>query len=228
MSAMQKEFYPAASNPLGQRLKQEMKRCGMSVGDLAKKADVKPSFLYDVISGKSTNPSTIKLARVAHCLNISLAALAGSDLTTTPALPEHASQDYVTIPRITVDITADGNRVTAREHEAEAYYFRRSWIQDHLGVSVSDLRLMYIRGDNMEPTLCHNDMVMVDTTQKTPSPPGIFICFDGLGLTARRLELLPGERRLRLMSDNSQYSMFERDADDTIIIGRVVWFAREI
>jgi phage repressor protein C with HTH and peptisase S24 domain len=118
--------------------------------------------------------------------------------------------------------------VTTREHEAEAYYFRQSWIRDHLDARPDDLRLMYVRGDNMEPTLYHNDMVLIDTSRKNPSPPGIFVCFDGLGLTARRLELMPGEDRLRLISDNPQYSMFERDIADTVIIGRVVWFAREI
>jgi phage repressor protein C with HTH and peptisase S24 domain len=220
----------ASGNLIGQRLKLEMKKQGITSAELAKKADVKTSFLYDIISGKSSNPSTIKLARVAESLDISLAYLVGNkDVSQQPRQSTRdADSNYVTVPRITVDITADGSRVTSQEHEAEAYFFRKSWINDHLGVSASDLRMMYVRGDNMEPTLQHNDIVLVDTTKKTPSPPGIFVCFDGLGLTARRLEFVVGEKRIRLMSDNPQYSTFEREADETVIIGRVVWFAREI
>jgi phage repressor protein C with HTH and peptisase S24 domain len=219
-----------SSNPIGQRLKLEMKKRGLTSAELAKMADVKTSFLYDIMSGKSSNPSTVKLARVADSLDISLTYLVGNQ--DTPSKQKSSSppsdDDCVAVPRITVDITADGSRVTSQEYETEVYFFRRSWITERLGISVTDLRLMYVRGDNMEPTLCHNDIVLIDTTKKTPSPPGIFVCFDGLGLTARRLEYVIGDQSIRLLSDNPQYSTFERPAADTLIIGRVVWFAREI
>lgn len=208
-----------------------MKKRGMTSSELAKRADVKTSFLYDIISGKSTNPSTIKLARVAESLDISLAYLIGNDdnpQKTERAQASAPEEGYVTIPRITVDITSDGSRVTSQEHEAEYYYFRRSWITGHLGLSPEDLRMLYIRGDSMEPTLHHNDIVLVDTSKKIPSPAGIFVLFDGLGLSAKRVEFFGNERMIRLMSDNPQYSTYERSIDETVIIGRVVWFAREM
>jgi phage repressor protein C with HTH and peptisase S24 domain len=217
-------------NLIGQRLKKEMKQQGLTSAELAKRADVKTSFLYDIISGKSSNPSTIKLARVAESLDISLAYLVGNqENPQAPGKPPSGdSTDYVTVPRITVDITADGNRVTSQEHEAEYYFFRRSWIQDRLGVSPSELRMLYIRGDSMEPTLFHQDIALVDTSKKTPSPPGIFVLYDGLGLSAKRLEFVGGDKLIRLISDNPQYSSYERSIEETVIIGRVVWFAREI
>jgi phage repressor protein C with HTH and peptisase S24 domain len=211
---------------LGQRLRMEMKKRGISSAELAKRADVKTSFLYDVISGKSTNPSTIKLARVAESLDVSLAYLAGNEAGSQER-PENSTA-YLAVPRITVDITADGNRVVTQEHTAEYYYFRKSWVTEHLKTTAATLRLLYIRGDSMDPTLQHDDIVLVDMSRKTPTPPGIFIVFDGLGLSAKRLEYVDRQKTIRLISDNPQYTTYERSVEETVIIGRVVWFAREI
>lgn len=225
-----KRVLPLHNSPIGHRLKMEMKKRGMSSAELAKRADVKTSFLYDIISGKSTNPSTVKLARVAESLNVSLGYLVGNTDNSVADIAgeKPANAGYVAIPRITVDVSAGGGTFVSVEHEEECYYFRKTWITDRLKVSPDDLRLLYIRGDSMEPTLYHNDIVLVDTTKKIPSPPGIFVLFDGFGLVGKRLEYTGDKNVLRVMSDNPQYSAYERSVADTFIIGRVVWFAREM
>lgn len=220
-------------NPIGQRLRLEMKTQGLSSAELAKRAGVKTSFLYDIISGKSANPSTVKLARVADILGVNLTYLVGGDQRPYPSSSAKSSptQDYVIIPRITVNIAAGGGAtIVMQQHEEERYHFRQTWIREQLGVSPSDLGLLYVRGDSMEPTLLHNDIIMVDTTKKMPTPPGIFVLFDGFGLVAKRLEYIADEslKTLRIISDNPQYSTYERSIEETFIIGRVVWFAREM
>jgi hypothetical protein len=40
------------ANPIGHRLKLEMQKQGVTSAQLAKRADVKTSFIYDVLSGK--------------------------------------------------------------------------------------------------------------------------------------------------------------------------------
>ena len=47
-------------------------------------------------------------------------------------------------------------------------------------------------------------MVMVDTNRTSPSPPGIFVLDDGVGIVAKRVEAIPNNRpwMLRLSSDN--------------------------
>lgn len=44
----------------------------MSVSEIAKRAYVRNYFIYDVIAGKSSNPSVVKLARVAKVLGVPL------------------------------------------------------------------------------------------------------------------------------------------------------------
>ena len=92
------------------------------------------------------------------------------------------------------------------------------------------LRLITISGDSMAPVLEHGDVVMVDCTQTQPSPPGIFIVDDGIGLVAKRLDLVPATQpqMLRLTSENGVYTNYQRRIDEVHIMGRVVWFARTL
>lgn len=218
---------------IGQRLKHEMKKRGTTSTDLARRAEVTTSFIYDIISGKSANPSTVKLARVANKLGVSLAWLAGNSehATATSPIPLHTPHDeYVTIPRIMVDISPGGDNIVSLEHGGEPYYFSKAWIREHVRASPDDLRTLSVCGDSMEPTLYHNDQIIIDTTRKTPSPPGIFVLFDGLVLAAKRLEQFThhDQSRLRISSDKPEYSVYERRVEEVSIIGRVVWFARKM
>lgn len=217
-----------------------MARQSLSSTELAKRAELKTSFIYDVLSGKSANPSTIKLSRVAEVLGVNLSFLVGSTegraqggLQAVTAGDIGSDDEILAIPRMAIDVPASGDLPAAREDgesSGDFYYFRRSWIHSRLGAKPSDLRLMFVRGDSMEPTLCHNDTVLIDTSRKFPSPPGIFVLYDGFGLVAKRLELLTNaeESTVRITSDNPHYSSCERSIDETRIAGRIVWFAREI
>ena len=92
------------------------------------------------------------------------------------------------------------------------------------------LRMISISGDSMVPLLEHDDTVMLDYSQTRPSPPGIFILDDGVGLVAKRIEIIPSTtpQMLRISSENSAYSSYQRRIDEVHIIGRVVWFARRL
>ena len=92
------------------------------------------------------------------------------------------------------------------------------------------LRLITISDDSMAPLLEHGDVVMVDCTQTQPSPPGIFIVDDGIGLVGKRLDLVPATQPqiLRLTSENGVYTNYQRRIDEVHIVGRVVWFARTL
>ena len=92
------------------------------------------------------------------------------------------------------------------------------------------LRMISISGDSMVPLLEHDDTVMLDCSQTRPSPPGIFILDDGVGLVAKRIEIIPSTtpQMLRISSENSAYSSYQRRIDEVHIIGRVVWFVRRL
>jgi phage repressor protein C with HTH and peptisase S24 domain len=116
-------------------------------------------------------------------------------------------------------------RPISRPQQAECQWLAK------LGRRQTDaLRMISISGDSMVPLLEHDDTVMLDYSQTRPSPPGIFILDDGVGLVAKRIEIIPSTtpQMLRISSENSAYSSYQRRIDEVHIIGRVVWFARRL
>ena len=171
-------------NTIGLRLKNEMKRRSITSAELAKRADVKTSFIYDVISGKSANPSPVRLARLAQALGISLSALVSSG----PELQQEAPPgECVAIPRIRIELIKTPKGLLVHEERAEPHFFRSEWVHSRLHASPADLRMIYLGGDGMEPALCHNDLAMLDTNRDHFGPPGIFVLYDGKGIVTRRI-----------------------------------------
>ena len=185
---------------LSERLRQEMQRQGLSAMELARRAGVKNSFIYDILNGKSRHPSTVTLAPVAETLGVSLAYLAGAN--GAPA--------------------GEGRKTPAGSPASLTV-----WAASRLSVSEGRLRALRIAGDAMAPTLLDGDDVLVDTSRRTPSPPGLFMLSDGASHAAKRLEQLSGGQT-RVISDNSRYAPRECPAKELEILGRIVWFGRKI
>ena len=82
----------------------------------------------------------------------------------------------------------------------------------------------------MAPKLEHDDLVLVDYSQTKPSPPGIFILDDGIGLVAKQIEIIPNSTPvcLQVSSENLSYHRYQRAIDEVTIIGRVIWFGRRL
>lgn len=209
-----------------------MERAHTNARELAENAEVGRSFVYDILSGKSANPTTQKLAAIANVLGVSMAYLlygedhSGNRRHDDVALLS-ARDDVVTIASITVEASAGGSTLVTDEREDKPFFFRRSWVRDTLGASASDLRVIDVRGDSMLPTLTEGDAVLINLKECAPSPPGIFVLFDGYGLVVKRLEFHTQEEVL-IISDNTQYAPYTRKLSEINIVGRVVWFAREL
>lgn len=105
-----------------------------------------------------------------------------------------------------------------------------AYLQGELRVNASRVKIIPVVGDSMSPTLESGDRVMVNTTDRRPSPPGVFAIWDGFGVVVKRLEVIPNSDppTIRLLSDNSRHSAYERTADEVNILGRVVWVARRL
>ncbi len=208
-----------------------MKKRGYTSTELARRANVLTSFLYDIISGKSSNPSTVKLARVAEALGISLTYLVCGSEEYVNTAHQNTNENYVAIPRIIFNdkTKAAGNFYSITDDD-KPYHFNSEWIRSHLNADSSRLRIFTIDGDSMEPTLSHDDIVLIETEKCAPSPPGIFVIFDGFGLVSKRLEFFgePKNSHVRVISDNPIYSSYECSISDITIVGRVVWVSRKI
>lgn len=106
-----------------------------------------------------------------------------------------------------------------------------AYLQGELRTTRSRVRILEVRGDSMLPTLLPGDRVMVDLTDRRPSPAGLFALWDGVGVAVKRLEHIPNSDppMFKIISDNvERHGTYQRTGDEINVIGRVIWLSRRI
>lgn len=223
------------SSDLAERLKSEMRRKSINANELAKRAHVGHSFVYDILNGKSTNPTTKKLSAVAEILQTSVPYLLYGKtvykdvFSLTPIASSSNIDELVAIPSITIEKFANDSVVIMEECDTKPYYFHRQWLQK-LETKAESLRVMIMQDDRMSPTLNNKDMIIIDISHKKPTPSGLFAIYDGVGLAIKRLEYIykPKKPRINVISDNPAYKSYELSPNDITIIGKAVWISRHL
>lgn len=213
-----------------ERLRIAMERAQVNARELAENAEVGRSFVYDVLSGKSLNPTTHKLSAVANSLGVSMSYLLyGEESWGGSKHPkmEQKPTDILSITTLAIENSTTGATLVTEEREDKPFFFHRNWVKQKLNANPNDLRVVDVKGDSMSPTLSEGDTVLINLKENTPSPPGIFILFDGFSLVLKRLELQP-DGTVQILSDNLNYAPHTRPLSNINIIGRVVWIGREL
>lgn len=218
---------------MADRLRARCRQLELNARQVADLADVNRSFVYDIMRGRSENPNLDKLAKVAQAIAVERDWLLYGlgDVEGDSPIMELPTEAFATVPSLQISASMGGGNVVADDVEAgRPYQFQRTWIMHELGAEPDDLRVLQVEGDSMMPTLLHGDVVLIDMGWCSPTPPGLFVLFDGMGLVAKRLEHVPDTDPplLRIISDNTLHSPYERTAEEVNIIGRIRWFAREI
>jgi phage repressor protein C with HTH and peptisase S24 domain/DNA-binding Xre family transcriptional regulator len=103
-----------------------------------------------------------------------------------------------------------------------------------LGVKRNGIFLFRVLGDSMQRPdgsgIHSGDIILADTFDKKPSPPGIFALWDGLGTVVKRIEYIMNSdpARVKIRSDNPNHESYERTLEEVNIIGRCVWYGRRL
>lgn len=136
--------------------------------------------------------------------------------------------DTINIPELDIQVAAGGGVVVDHEHVKGQWSLPRAYIEFVLGATApANLIMVEVKGDSMDPLLLPGDRVVVDPSDTTPSPPGIFVLWDGLGTVIKRVEHIHGSDPMtfRLISDNTLHGPYEITAEESNVVGRVVWRA---
>ena len=135
------------------------------------------------------------------------------------------------VPELDVRASAGHGAFHEGDEEIKAVWmFPDAVIRHELRARSANLRIITIDGDSMEPLLASGDRVLVDTSQRVPAPPGIFVIWDGLGIVAKRIEHIPTVEPSRrvIKSVNPIYGDYERPTEEVNIIGRVIWAGKKL
>ncbi|RQZ74829.1 MULTISPECIES: LexA family transcriptional regulator [Burkholderia] len=138
--------------------------------------------------------------------------------------------EFVFVPRFNVKAAAGHGSALGDDKPPLAMAFRRYWIDNFLRVSPRDLAVISVKGDSMEGVLNDRDVILVNQADTRPGAGLYVLRMDG-ELFVKRLQRLP-EGRLEVSSANDAYRPFTIDMasppSDFDIIGRVVWFGRQV
>ena len=198
-----------------------MQQLGINHAELARNANVNPSFIYDILSGKSLNPSVIKLSKVAEALGLGVSDLIGDGSRNVTSLDYNHEyypdkcDTYIEIPW------------AEKTHETQppTICFRKSYVEQFIHSSAHHLRLIQVHDDVMSPTLLPHDLLLIDTSTTVVKHASLYALKDTSQSTIRRLEpsIQKSSERIRLIADNQSYSSFSLPAKELKILGRVVW-----
>lgn len=219
---------------LNERLLKEIDRRAkvLKLGDiaLAKKAGLGRDAVRDIRRRPSSKASYETVLAIAKALGCTVADLTGERAPVTTKR-QHLG-DTVEIAELEVHagagmgIDGDGTLMVNDEHVAVVgmHTMPTASFREAYGISSGRIRILAVKGNSMEPKLWPGQRVMVDIEDKTPSPPGIFVVWDGLALVLKYVEVVANSDplRVRISSANSAFQAYERNIGEAYINGRVI------
>jgi len=137
--------------------------------------------------------------------------------------------EFSLIPRFDVQASAGFGQDISTEDKLEDVPFKTQWLHDrHL--QPNQLALVEVTGDSMESTLFNRDLILFDMgDQRVRDSMMYVINLNGTLMVKRILTMVDGSLIVR--SDNEAYqdqTLTREMASHLNVLGRVVWFAREL
>jgi transcriptional regulator with XRE-family HTH domain len=222
-----------APSSVSRKLKQLRQRAGLSIREVAHALGMENGSSYQHYEDRFRKPFlpldfAQRLAPVFGAKGIEaseLYALAGVDGGARGNGIKNTMQPgLLRIDELDVRASAGAGLTGDSERVVAEWQLPTEVVRYHSSAPASDLRFITVLGDSMEPTLQPGQRVLVDTGDRTPTPPGVFVVWDGLGLVVKRVQTLAHSdpMRVRITSDNPKYEGYERSLAEAYIQGRVI------
>ncbi|WP_415810905.1 XRE family transcriptional regulator [Litorimonas haliclonae] len=225
-----------------ERIERRLKAVGLSASAASTEAGLSIDFIRNMKRGLSKHPSGENLQKLADVLETTVGHLMGfnehseradDDLSGNGARytddESGDEQGVVRVPSYGFRAGMGGGGVVLDEAPLYHWPVREEYLKA-VRLSTADLVSIEVEGDSMSPSLESGDQIMINRKDKNPARGGIFAIFDSDTLVVKRIEKIPGTDpiMLRLISDNPHHNAYDVIADDTAIVGRVVWYARRL
>lgn len=107
--------------------------------------------------------------------------------------------------------------------------FRKKWLS-YRHLNPEQLRVVFAKGDSMEPTIHSGDSILVDTSIDSVKDGSIFVIALGGDLYAKRLQKR-FDGGVDIISDNKDYmtqTVTAEELEQLQVIGKVVWVGKDI
>ncbi|GAB6038417.1 S24 family peptidase [Fundidesulfovibrio butyratiphilus] len=146
----------------------------------------------------------------------------------SPGVSGAHPEEFAYVPKVRARLSAGGGSLMVDETIETYYAFRHAWLKRK--GQISQMRLMRVTGDSMEPILRDEDVVLIDLSQTEIYTGKIYAVGIDEEIVVKRLDKKPG--KLVLVSDNRQfYPPLEVELveeSNVRVLGRVIWMGREV
>jgi phage repressor protein C with HTH and peptisase S24 domain len=212
------------------RLRQRMEEKNWTGRDLARASKVDYENIAKYLKGAVAAPRGETLTKLAKAVDRDLKWLLHGDeahVGNTADIPPEANPEIVEVPVYLLEIPAGpGAWVEDDPEPAETQPFKLSRLRSLTRAPLDKLAMAQVYGDSMQPTLFNADMVLVDTTQRSPRD-GLFVVRLFGELMVKRITTGPGQ--VDVSSDNTAHRSYPNvDLDQLHIVGRVIWLGRRM
>jgi transcriptional regulator with XRE-family HTH domain len=222
-----------AVSAVSRQLKQLRQKAGLSIRDVAQALGMEHGSSYQHYEDRYKKPLlplelVRRLAPIFATSGVSPAEtfqLAGVNAAGEVPLTSTQGDLAAGMLRIDeVDLRGEGGLIDQGTRVIGQWQVPSGIVRGYSTSPAVDLRIITVVGDSMEPVLQPGQRVLVDIGDRKPSPPGIFLVWDGQGLVIKRVQLLAHSEppRVRLTSDNPAYDAHERALDEAQIQGRII------
>lgn len=226
------KIVPGPNAPLAERIVRLMKERNLSERKLCKDADLKEDAIRSIRLGRKPRVETVQA--IADYFGVDLKELLGGETTNDETTM--STGHMVSIDELDVRAGAGGNDAVVSMLDSDGGdYVERIALRSRWTVPIemawpatratpNRLKIISVIGNSMVPDFRPGQNVLVDTTDRVPSPPGVFVLWDGLALVVKLVEYIPHSDPaiVRIMSKNPDFQTYERLIDEAYIQGRVV------
>lgn len=217
---------------LGERIEQARRRMGLTQDQVGRELGVTGAAVQQWESGE-TQPRGHRLDALTQLLGVDAAwLLTGKGRDTPSGDAGERGRDALNSRMLVIeelDVRA-GMSLGGAVQDADIEPVKARWqipavvIRPYSSAPEEAIKMITAVGDSNVPEFLPGDRVMVDTSDRVPSPPGFFAIWDGFGEVIKRLEMVPYSDPpvVRLLSANPAYEPRELRLDAVIINGRVL------
>lgn len=155
----------------------------------------------------------------------------GRTRTTIPEVVQIGGDRFAMLPVYEASVSAGPGMEPKNEAPVHRIAFRADWLRTVTRGSISDLVVLNVEGDSMEPTLRQGDTVLVDMGQQRPQQKdGIYVIRTDGGLQVKRVAAHPVTGRITIISDNKEHypAFADLAPEEVAVIGRVLWLGRHL
>ncbi|ACT69461.1 helix-turn-helix domain-containing protein [Neorickettsia risticii] len=197
------------TNVMAYKIRKRMEEIGINARELAERAGVGKSFVYDILNGKSKNPTSKKLNSISRELGISISYLINvspDSIDYENYLPVHSLDNQLSV----------------------SFLFNRAFCEEHIS-EAGKLYSCIMYDDSMSPSIMPNETLIIKKfVQGDRMKSGVFLIRDKFNSIVRSVEHIFGSQDVKITPDNEKYSTYIKHFDEIDIIGKVIFTLRRL